>query len=88
VEHANPPFDISLNLLAEVFKVAPDIAVNLLNKDYTVLWANRVMSMAVEQPLHEMIGRRCYAAWRGREHPCPLFIARSGDCHSPYSPIY
>jgi hypothetical protein len=35
-----------------------------------------------------MIGRRCYAAWRGREHPCPLFIARSGDCHSPYSPIY
>jgi len=76
VEHTDPPFDISLNLLTEVFEIAPDIAVNLLNKDYTVLWANRVMSMAVEQPLHEMIGRQCYAVWRRREHPCPLCLLK------------
>ncbi|OPY79213.1 MAG: Response regulator protein VraR [Syntrophorhabdus sp. PtaU1.Bin153] len=72
----NPPFGISLDLLTEVFEIAPDIAVNLLNKDYTVLWANRVMSMAVEQPLHEMIGKKCYAVWRRRGHPCPVCLLK------------
>lgn len=76
MERTGPPFDISLDLLTEVFEIAPDIAVNLLNKDYTVLWTNRVMSMAVERPLHEMIGRRCYVVWRRREHPCPVCLLK------------
>jgi|GEM_PF-4143455 len=30
------PFDVSFNLFKEVFENVPDIAVNLLNKDFTV----------------------------------------------------
>lgn len=76
MEYTNPHFDISLDLLTEVFGVAPDIAVNLLNKDYTVLWANRVMSIAVEKPLGEMIGKPCYKVWRRRENPCPVCLLK------------
>lgn len=45
------PFDVSLDLFKEVFENVPDIAVNLLNKDFTVLWANRTMTLAVDQSL-------------------------------------
>jgi len=64
VRQERPSFDISLNLFKAVFENAPDIAVNILNKDYTVLWSNRVMAAAVEKPLSEMIGRPCYEVWR------------------------
>jgi hypothetical protein len=69
MKYPNPQFDISLDLLQEVFEAAPDIAVNLLNKDYTVLWANRVMALNVDQPLGEMIGKPCYKVWRRKENP-------------------
>jgi len=76
MQNACAPFNISLDFLTEVFEAAPDIAVNLLNLDHTVLWANRVMSIGVEQPLHEMIGKPCYAVWRRREYPCPVCLLK------------
>ena len=76
MEQAHPLLDISLNLLTEFFGVVPDIAVNLLNKDYTVLWANQVMAIGVERPLNEMIGRPCYEAWRRRNTPCPVCLLK------------
>jgi DNA-binding CsgD family transcriptional regulator len=76
MESTNPQFDISIDFLKEVFDTAPDIAVNLLNKDYTVLWANRVMSVNVEQDLNVMIGKPCYRVWRRRESPCPVCLLK------------
>jgi len=61
------PFDVSLNLFKEVFENVPDIAVNLLNKDFTVLWANNTMAMAVDQSLADMIGKPRYKVWRRRD---------------------
>lgn len=76
VRQEHPSFDISLNLFKAVFENAPDIAVNILNKDYTVLWSNRVMAAAVEKPLSEMIGRPCYEVWRRRTTPCPVCLLK------------
>jgi DNA-binding CsgD family transcriptional regulator len=70
------PFDISLNLFKEVFESVPDIAVNVLNRDFTVLWANRVMAAKVDTPLTEMIGKPCYRVWRRRDTPCPVCMLR------------
>ncbi len=64
------PFEI--DLFKEVFENVPDIAVNLLNKDHTVIWANDVMAKAVETPLEKMIGKPCYEVWRRRQSPCPV----------------
>ncbi len=72
MKQEHPSFDISLNLFKAVFENAPDIAVNILNKDYTVLWANRTMAGAVDTPLAEMIGKPCYEVWRRRATPCPF----------------
>ena len=73
---ANLSFDTSLNLFKAVFENAPDIAVNIINKDYTVLWSNKVMAAAVEKPLSEMIGKPCYKVWRRRETPCPVCLLK------------
>ena len=62
--------DISLNLFTAVFEKVPDIAVNLLDRDYTVLWANSVMASKVGRSVNELIGRPCYRAFRRRELPC------------------
>lgn len=67
-------FDTSLDLFKAVFETAPDIAVNILANDYTVLWSNRVMAVAVEQSLNEMVGRKCYEVWRRRTSPCPVCL--------------
>jgi len=81
-EHRHPmaqtklSFDTSLNLFKAVFESAPDIAVNILDKDYTVLWSNKVMAAAVEKPLSEMIGKPCYKVWRRREAPCPVCLLK------------
>ena len=68
----NISFDISLNALKGIFEDVPDMAVNLLNRDFTVLWANKMMAKAVETPLKDMIGRPCYEVWRRRVEPCPV----------------
>lgn len=68
----NIPFDTSFDLFKAVFENAPDIAVNILNRDYAVLWANRMMAGAVDTPLAEMIGKPCYKVWRRRTTPCPV----------------
>lgn len=70
------PVDISLDLFKAVFEKAPDIAVNLLNKDYRVLWVNRIMAIQVERPLDEMIGKPCYEVWRRRDTPCPVCLLK------------
>ncbi len=69
-------FDTSLNLFKEVFENVADIAVNLLNNDFTVLWANRTMAVNVEKPLGEMIGKPCYKVWRRRSAPCPVCMLK------------
>jgi DNA-binding CsgD family transcriptional regulator len=69
-------FDTSFNLFKAVFETAPDIAVNLLNKDYRVLWANKIMAIGVQRSLDEMIGKPCYEVWRRRNTPCPVCLLK------------
>ncbi|HEY3275195.1 MAG TPA: LuxR C-terminal-related transcriptional regulator [Syntrophorhabdaceae bacterium] len=69
-------FDASLDLFKAVFETAPDIAVNLLDKDYRVLWANEIMAKGVDRPLDEMIGKPCYEVWRRRSAPCPVCLLK------------
>jgi len=76
MKKTNLPYDVSLDLFKEVFENVPDIAVNLLNKDFTVLWANRTMAMAVDQSLADIIGKPCYKVWRRRDAPCPVCMLR------------
>jgi DNA-binding CsgD family transcriptional regulator len=70
MEQTSRLFDLSLNLFTAVFEKVPDIAVNLLNKDFRVLWANEIMAVKVGRSLDELIGRPCYSAFRWRETPC------------------
>jgi DNA-binding CsgD family transcriptional regulator len=69
--------DISFGILSGVFENAPDIAVSLLSGDYSVLWANKLMVVVVQKPLHEIIGRPCYEVWRRRQVPCPICPMRT-----------
>ena len=62
--------DISLDLFTAVFEKVPDLAVNLLNRDYTVLWANSVMALKVGRSVNDLVGQPCYRAFRWREEPC------------------
>jgi DNA-binding CsgD family transcriptional regulator len=76
MSRSRPSFDISLNLFTAVFERAGDIAVNLLNKDYTVLWANELMATQIQRSLDEVIGKPCYMAFRRRETPCTVCMLK------------
>jgi len=76
MSRSRPSFDISLNLFTAVFERAGDIAVNLLNKDYTVLWANELMATQIQRSLDEVIGEPCYMAFRRRETPCTVCMLK------------
>jgi DNA-binding NarL/FixJ family response regulator len=70
----NDIFEASLNLLKTIFEKAPNIGVNILNKDYTVLWANKIMALGCSRELDEMIGKKCYHAFRRRNKPCEVCV--------------
>jgi hypothetical protein len=70
----NDTFGTSLNLFKAVFEKAPDIAVNLINKDYTVLWANKIMGIGVSRELDEIIGKPCYQVFRRNDRPCRVCV--------------
>jgi DNA-binding CsgD family transcriptional regulator len=70
----NNAFADSLDLFKAVFEKAPDIAVNLINKDYTVLWANKIMAAGVSRTLDEMIGKPCYQVFRRNDKPCQVCV--------------
>jgi DNA-binding CsgD family transcriptional regulator len=67
-------FEPSLDLFKAVFEKAPDIAVNLINKDYKVLWANRRMGIAFSRELDEIIGKPCYQVFRRNKKPCRVCV--------------
>lgn len=67
-------FEPSLDLFKAVFEKAPDIAVNLINKDYTVLWANKMMDIVFSRELDEIIGRPCYKVFRRNDRPCRVCV--------------
>jgi DNA-binding CsgD family transcriptional regulator len=80
----------SLNSALVIFKALFDRvenpAMNLLDRSYNVLWANKGMASAVERPVGEVIGRQCYEAFRRREEPCEVCLLKivSGT-KQPYS---
>lgn len=71
------PFEPSLDLFKAVFEKAPDIAVNLINKDHTVLWANKIMSITVSRELDEIVGKPCYQAFRRKDEPCRVCVFKT-----------
>jgi len=43
-----------------------------LRPDLTVVWANRAAIEALGGKENEVIGRKCYELWFGRDEPCPI----------------
>ena len=43
-----------------------------LRPDLTVVWANRAAIEALGGEENEVIGRKCYELWFGRDEPCPI----------------
>jgi DNA-binding CsgD family transcriptional regulator len=70
----NDNLEVYLDLFKTVFEKAPNMGINLLNKNYTVLWANKAMAIGSRKELHEMIGQPCYKAFRDRKKPCDICI--------------
>lgn len=73
MEQARPLFDISLNLFTAVFERSGDIAVNLLNKDYT-------SGIYFPNSTSRIVHKQRYGPPRTNSHNLS-HITRSGDCH-------
>lgn len=41
------------------------------NLDHEVIWANRLAAESVGKTAEELVGKKCYRIWAGREDPCP-----------------
>jgi DNA-binding CsgD family transcriptional regulator len=72
----NFPVNSALSVFNALFEDIANPAMNLLRKDYTVLWANKGMAASVQKPVNEMIGRPCYQAFRRREEPCEVCLLK------------
>jgi DNA-binding CsgD family transcriptional regulator len=76
----------ALGVFNALFEDIANPAMNLLRKDYSVLWVNKGMAAAVQRPVNEMIGRPCYQAFRRREDPCEVCLLRIvSDTKQPYA---
>jgi DNA-binding CsgD family transcriptional regulator len=76
MEQGHFSLNTALSVFRALFEDIENPAMNLLRKDYSVLWANRGMAAAVQRPVSEMIGRPCYQAFRRREEPCEVCLLR------------
>ena len=72
----NFSLNIALGVFKALFEDIANPAMNLLRKDYIVLWANKGMAAAIQRPVNEMIGRPCYQAFRRREEPCEVCLLK------------
>ncbi len=43
----------------------------LIDKDYTIIQANRALAGQAHQDIKEVVGSKCYQAFAGRTSPCP-----------------
>lgn len=43
----------------------------LIDKDYTILQANRALAAHGQKDIRELVGSKCYEAFAGRKSPCP-----------------
>jgi DNA-binding CsgD family transcriptional regulator len=85
MEQGNFSVNIALGVFKALFEEIANPAMNLLRKDYSVLWANKGMAVAVQRPVNEMIGRPCYQAFRRREEPCEVCLLKIvSDTKQPY----
>ncbi|MCR4428194.1 MAG: PAS domain S-box protein [Caldiserica bacterium] len=48
----------------------------LQNPDLSIVWANRGAASGLGKEVSELIGRKCYELWQGRESPCPICPVR------------
>lgn len=44
----------------------------LQNPDLSIVWANRGAASGLGKEVSELIGRKCFELWQGRESPCPI----------------
>ena len=80
------PLDAALNVFSRLFDNVSSPAINLLDRNYTVLWANRGMSIAVHRPLAKIVGRQCFKAFLGRSEPCePCLLKIVSRTGRPYT---
>jgi len=86
VGQANFSLDVALGVFKALFEDITNPAMYLLRKDYSVLWVNRGMTIAVQRPFKEMIGKPCYQALRRRVEPCDVCLLKIvSDTKQPYT---
>ncbi len=52
--------------------------------DHTIIWANRAAADSVGLKPEELVGRRCYEIWHGRNIPCEVCpVGRARDTGQP-----
>ncbi len=77
--------DAALSVFRVLFESIANPAMNLLNKDHTVVWANKGMAILVHRRLPDMIGKPCYQTFRRREEPCPVCLLKIvSESKQPY----
>jgi DNA-binding CsgD family transcriptional regulator len=68
--------DAALRVFKALFDDIANPSMNLLGKDYEVLWANQGMATAVQRQASEMIGKPCYEMFRRLEEPCDVCLIK------------
>lgn len=79
------PLDAAISVFRVLFESITNPAMNLLDKDHTVVWANKGMAILVHRRLPDMIGKPCYQTFRRREEPCPFCLLKVvSESKQPY----
>ena len=80
------PLNVALSVFSTLFDNVTNPGMNLLDRNYRVLWANKGMSIAARRPLAEMLGKPCYAAFLMRSEPCePCMLKVVSETGQPYA---
>ncbi|MEM4308092.1 MAG: PAS domain S-box protein [Thermoplasmata archaeon] len=62
-------YDIIINGIQDLFAIQ--------DPEHTVLYTNLAAAKSVGKKLEELIGRKCYEIWHGRETPCEICPVRT-----------
>lgn len=63
-----------LEITPEALVMALDLMgdhISIVDRDFTVMWGNKVAKAHFGE---QLIGMKCYAAYHGRENPCPTCL--------------
>jgi PAS domain S-box-containing protein len=64
---AQAPADIELAIVLD--RISEHIVIQ--DEEMRIIWANHAAGVSVGAAQEDLVGRRCYEVWQGRQDPCP-----------------